>query len=124
MNLERSSVQIVHSSGKFRAVFLSSSFNLVPSGGLFSEFGLEKNYRTLLHRSCINYASLIIFFLFFRFYIFLSGLFLLCFSYPVRHFISINLRSWFSVSGCDHIICTRYLSRMIQDRHGCADVVG
>ena len=33
MNLERSSVLIVHPSGKFRAVFLSSSFNLVPSGG-------------------------------------------------------------------------------------------
>ena len=34
MNLERSSVQIVHSPGKFRAVFCHS-FNLVPSGGFF-----------------------------------------------------------------------------------------
>ena len=25
--------------------FLSSSFNLAPSGGFLSEFGLEKNYR-------------------------------------------------------------------------------
>ena len=32
INLERSLVQIVQSSGKFRAVFLSSSFHLLPSG--------------------------------------------------------------------------------------------
>ena len=41
MNLEQSAVQIVYSSGKFRSVFLSSSFNLVPRVGFFSEFGLE-----------------------------------------------------------------------------------
>ena len=46
MNLRRSSVQIVHSSGKFRAVVLSSSFNLVLSGGFcFSKFGLDFFYR-------------------------------------------------------------------------------
>ena len=35
LNLERSYVQVVNSSGKLRAVFLSSSFNLVSSGGFF-----------------------------------------------------------------------------------------
>ena len=41
MNLEQSAVQIVYSSGKFRSVFLSSSFNLVPRVDFLSEFGLE-----------------------------------------------------------------------------------
>ena len=45
MNLERSSVQIVHSSGKFRAVFCQVRSILFLRVDFLSEFGLEFFYR-------------------------------------------------------------------------------
>ena len=54
MNLERSSVQIVHSSGMFRAVFCQVRSIWFLRVDFFTDFGLEKNYRKHTNRKKKN----------------------------------------------------------------------